>query len=185
MQKWLFILTDDWELVFHAPSGNGEDVLKAWKAKHNNCDIVSGKCPCSITNGCLPYKARMETFRSSKKVLRSPYIDYWNCLNIQKVYMCTWKKSSLSYMYLTLTAWVLKIIILNTFWLYSLCLVIIFPTTAVYTFNERNGLICLYWVIQITRPLVRLLTLYTIKKLKYYFLLFIYYINFPCLCKYF
>ncbi|XP_022321224.1 uncharacterized protein LOC111123273 isoform X1 [Crassostrea virginica] len=76
---------DDWELVFHAPSGNGENVLKAWKTKHTNCDIVSGKCPCSITNGCLPYKARMETFRSSKRVLRSPYIDYWNCLNIQKV----------------------------------------------------------------------------------------------------
>ncbi|XP_078326307.1 uncharacterized protein LOC111123269 [Crassostrea virginica] len=32
-----------WELVFHAPSGNGEDVLKAWTTKHSNCDIISVK----------------------------------------------------------------------------------------------------------------------------------------------
>lgn len=70
---------------FHAPSGNGEEVLKAWKTRHNNCDIISGICPCLIKNGCLPPKARLETFVSTKKILRSPYIDYWNCLNIKKV----------------------------------------------------------------------------------------------------
>lgn len=75
----------DWELFFHAPSGNGEEVLKAWKTRHNNCDIISGICPCLIKNGCLPPKARLETFVSTKKILRSPYIDYWNCLNIKKI----------------------------------------------------------------------------------------------------
>lgn len=76
---------DNWVLFFHAPSGNGEEVLKAWKTRHNNCDIVSGICPCFISNGCLPPRVRFETFKSSTKVLRSPYIDYWDCLKISKV----------------------------------------------------------------------------------------------------
>uniref|UniRef100_A0A8W8KYF5 Uncharacterized protein n=1 Tax=Magallana gigas TaxID=29159 RepID=A0A8W8KYF5_MAGGI len=75
---------DNWVLFFHAPSGNGEEVLKAWKTRHNNCDIVSGICPCFISNGCLPPRVRFETFKSSTKVLRSPYIDYWDCLKISK-----------------------------------------------------------------------------------------------------
>lgn len=74
-----------WELFFHAPSGNGEEVLKAWKTRHNNCDIISGICPCSMKNGCLPLNARMEKYKRNMKTLRSPYIDYWNCLNIKKV----------------------------------------------------------------------------------------------------
>lgn len=76
---------ENWVLFFHAQSGNGEEILNTWKTRHNSCDIVSGYCPCSISNGCLPPKARLETFRSTTKVLRSPYIDYWDCLNINKV----------------------------------------------------------------------------------------------------
>eukprot|EP00105_Crassostrea_gigas_P006256 XP_011420121.1 PREDICTED: uncharacterized protein LOC105322915 isoform X2 [Crassostrea gigas] len=76
---------DDWALIFHAPSGNGEDVLNTWKTRHNNCDIVSGICPCSMSDGCLPPKARIETYKSPSKTLRSPFIDYWDCLNINKV----------------------------------------------------------------------------------------------------
>nr|XP_022321218.1 uncharacterized protein LOC111123269 isoform X3 [Crassostrea virginica] len=74
-----------WELVFHAPSGNGEDVLKAWTTKHSNCDIISGDCPCSINNGCLPFNAQLEKYRSTTKTLRSPYIDFWSCLDIAKI----------------------------------------------------------------------------------------------------
>nr|XP_034318179.1 uncharacterized protein LOC105337979 isoform X1 [Crassostrea gigas] len=76
---------EKWELFFHAPSGNGEEVLKAWKTRHNNCDILSGICPCSVKNGCLPLRARIEKYKTNMKTLRSPYIDYWNCLNIKKV----------------------------------------------------------------------------------------------------
>lgn len=76
---------ENWVLFFHAPSGNGEDVLKAWTTRHNNCDIVSGICPCFISNGCLPPRVRFETFKPITKVLRSPYIDYWDCLKISKV----------------------------------------------------------------------------------------------------
>lgn len=83
--KNLEIYLEKWALLFHAPSGNGEKVLQAWKTTHNNCDIISGNCPCSISNGCLPPQARLETYKSTHKVLRSPYIDYWDCLNIKKV----------------------------------------------------------------------------------------------------
>eukprot|EP00105_Crassostrea_gigas_P001780 XP_011414077.1 PREDICTED: uncharacterized protein LOC105318574 [Crassostrea gigas] len=76
---------ENWVLIFHATSGNGESVLNAWKARHNKCDIVSGICPCSISNGCLPPKAKLETFKPTTKTLRSPFIDYWDCLNINKV----------------------------------------------------------------------------------------------------
>nr|XP_034299456.1 uncharacterized protein LOC105322914 [Crassostrea gigas] len=75
----------DWELIFHAPSGNGEQFLKSWKTKHNKCDIMSGICPCSMKNGCLPPNARMEKYKTTMKTLRSPYIDFWSCLNIKKV----------------------------------------------------------------------------------------------------
>lgn len=78
-------LLGTWELFFHAPSGNGEEVLKAWKTIHDNCDIISGICLCSMKNGCLPLNARMEKYKRNMKTLRSPYIDYWNCLNIKKV----------------------------------------------------------------------------------------------------
>ncbi|XP_052719648.1 uncharacterized protein LOC128191556 [Crassostrea angulata] len=76
---------ENWVLIFHATSGSGEDVLKAWKTRHNNCDLLSGICPCSTSNGCLPPKARFETLKSTTKTLRSPYINYWNSLNINKV----------------------------------------------------------------------------------------------------
>lgn len=85
--KNLEIYLEKWALLFHAPSGNGEKVLQAWKTTHNNCDIVSGNCPCSISNGCLPPQARLETYKSTTKVLQSPYtsIDHRDCLNINKV----------------------------------------------------------------------------------------------------
>ena len=83
--KFNSIVTEKWELVFHAPSGNGENVLKAWKTKHNSCDIVSGKCQCSVKNGCLPYGAKLEKSGPTRRILRSPYLDYWNFLNIKKV----------------------------------------------------------------------------------------------------
>lgn len=38
-----------------------------------------------MKNGCLPPNARMEKYKRNMKTLRSPYIDYWNCLNIKKV----------------------------------------------------------------------------------------------------
>mmetsp|Transcript_9482 Transcript_9482/g.17879 ORF Transcript_9482/g.17879 Transcript_9482/m.17879 type:complete len:237 (-) Transcript_9482:112-822(-) len=78
-----------WELIFHAPSGNGEDVLKAWTTKHTpKCDILSyasGDCQCTVTNGCLPLSARLEKMRSSTKILRSPLIDFWKCINVKTV----------------------------------------------------------------------------------------------------
>ena len=79
------IFTGEWELIFHAPSGNGENVVAAWKKRHGNCDLMSGCCPCSMKDGCLPYNAKLETFRTSRKILKSPYLDFWNSLNIKKV----------------------------------------------------------------------------------------------------
>ncbi|XP_011414076.3 uncharacterized protein [Magallana gigas] len=76
---------DNWVLIFHARSGNGKNVLQAWKTRHNNCDIVSQICPCSISDGCLPPNARIECLKSATETLRSPFIDYWDCLKIKKV----------------------------------------------------------------------------------------------------
>ena len=82
---FISMYTGEWELVFHAPSGNGENVVAAWKKRHGNCDLMSGCCPCSMKDGCLPYNAKLETFRTSRKILKSPYLDLWNSLNIKKV----------------------------------------------------------------------------------------------------
>lgn len=84
------IVLDNWVLIFHARSGNGKNVLQAWKTRHNNCDIVSQICPCSISDGCLPPNARIECLKSATETLRSPFIDYWDCLKIKKVPSIIW-----------------------------------------------------------------------------------------------
>ncbi|XP_061184335.1 uncharacterized protein LOC133192328 [Saccostrea echinata] len=76
----------DWQLVFHAVSGNGESVLDTWKTKNTKCDMFSKNCPCSTTNGCLPQNLRLETLGVvPRKILRSPLIDYWDCLDVHQV----------------------------------------------------------------------------------------------------
>lgn len=86
MKYWSNIIVGKWELIFHAPSGIGESVLETWKRKNTKCDVFTGNCPCSIYNGCLPNNTSLEKHtRYHKKILRSPYIDYWECYNIQKV----------------------------------------------------------------------------------------------------
>ncbi|XP_061184824.1 uncharacterized protein LOC133192833 [Saccostrea echinata] len=77
----------DWELVFHAVSGSGENVTEAWRTKYKKeCDLFKNNCPCSIKDGCLPSSFKMETLGSCpRKHLRSVKIDYWNCLDVKKV----------------------------------------------------------------------------------------------------
>lgn len=72
-------------LIFYVISGSGEDVLKVWKIRYNNCDFLFGICLCLISNGCLLFKVRFEILKLIIKILRSLYINYWNSLNINKV----------------------------------------------------------------------------------------------------
>ncbi|XP_062583861.1 uncharacterized protein LOC134245606 [Saccostrea cucullata] len=76
----------DWQLVFHAVSGNGESILETWKTKNARCDMFSKDCSCSTANGCLPQNLRFETLGVvPRRILRSPLIDYWDCLNVLQV----------------------------------------------------------------------------------------------------
>ncbi|XP_061184497.1 uncharacterized protein LOC133192520 [Saccostrea echinata] len=76
----------EWELIFHAPSGNRQSVLRTWKTKYTKCDIFNQVCPCPIHRGCLPSNFQPEKYTNPpRKILRSPFIDYWSCLNIRKV----------------------------------------------------------------------------------------------------
>ncbi|XP_062603616.1 uncharacterized protein LOC134265425 [Saccostrea cucullata] len=76
----------EWELIFHASSGNGQNVYRTWKTKYNKCDIFNQVCPCPIHKGCLPSNFQPEKYTNPpRKILRSPFIDFWSCLNIRKV----------------------------------------------------------------------------------------------------
>ncbi|XP_048769514.2 uncharacterized protein LOC125675764 [Ostrea edulis] len=80
-----FLITDsfanevdnNWQLVFHAVKGNGKDVRDAWNAKSTSV--------CTTDNGCLPLGFKLDNWRDNMKHLRSPLIDQWNSLSIQKI----------------------------------------------------------------------------------------------------
>ncbi|XP_056000852.1 uncharacterized protein LOC125656393 isoform X1 [Ostrea edulis] len=79
----------DWELVYHAVSGNGQSFMDTWQKKFTKkCEPFTDNCQCYYREGCLSPKLRMETLGvTPRKILRSPKIDYWNCLNIKRVRM--------------------------------------------------------------------------------------------------
>lgn len=56
-------LLGKWELFFYVLSGNGEEVLKVWKIRYNNCDIIFGICLCFMKNGCFLFNVRMEKYK--------------------------------------------------------------------------------------------------------------------------
>ncbi|XP_056014658.1 uncharacterized protein LOC130052762 [Ostrea edulis] len=70
-------LQDDWQLVFQAVTGNGENVLNAWNSRSPS--------RCTIQAGCIPAGFKLDNQRDNTKHLRSPLIDKWNSLNILKI----------------------------------------------------------------------------------------------------
>ncbi|XP_048771877.2 uncharacterized protein LOC125677747 [Ostrea edulis] len=68
---------DNWQLVFHAVKGNGKDVRDAWNARSPSV--------CSPDNGCLSPGFKLDNWRDNMKHLRSPLIDQWESLRIQKI----------------------------------------------------------------------------------------------------
>ncbi|XP_056014664.1 uncharacterized protein LOC130052771 [Ostrea edulis] len=68
---------DNWKLVFHAVKGNGKDVRDAWNAKSPSV--------CTTDNGCIPPGFKLNFWRDKMKHLRSPLLDQWDSLRIQKI----------------------------------------------------------------------------------------------------
>lgn len=43
-----------------------------------------------ISDGCLLFNVRIECFKLVIEILRSFFIDYWDCLKIKKVLLIIW-----------------------------------------------------------------------------------------------